>query len=128
VSPNPYLSFVPASSAQWKSSRGGEVRFFGLDVHRDFCEVAVAEDGELRSLGRVLSTPSALAEFAATLRDSDQVAMEATGVAAAIARILERHLARVVICKAQDLPVAQARARPIGWTPSSWPGCWRRAI
>jgi transposase len=87
------------------------VRFIGLDVHRDFCEVAVAEDGELRAVGRVPSTPSALAEFAATLHESDQVAMEATGVAAAIARILERHVARVVVCKAQDLPVAQARAK-----------------
>ena len=87
------------------------MRFIGLDVHRDFCEVAVAEDGELRAAGRVPSTPSALAEFAATLHESDQVAMEATGVAAAIARILERHVARVVVCKAQDLPVAQARAK-----------------
>jgi transposase len=87
------------------------VRFIGLDVHRDFCEVAVAEDGELRAAGRVPTTPGALAEFAATLHESDQVAMEATGVAAAIARILERHVARVVVCKAQDLPVAQARAK-----------------
>lgn len=87
------------------------MRFFGLDVHRDFCEVAVAENGELRAAGRVPSTPGALAEFAATLCESDQVAMEATGVATAIARILERHVARVVVCKAQDLPVAQARAK-----------------
>ena len=87
------------------------MRFFGLDVHRDFCEVAIAEDGELRSAGRVPTEPAALREFAATLRESDQVAMEATGVAAAIARILECHVARVVVCKAQDLPVAQARAK-----------------
>ncbi len=87
------------------------MRFIGLDVHRDFCEVAVAEDGDLRAAGRVPTTPGALAEFAATLHESDRVAMEATGVAAAIARILERHVARVVVCKAQDLPVAQARAK-----------------
>ncbi len=87
------------------------MRFFGLDVHRDFCEVAVAEDGELRSVGRVLTTPAALREFASTLKASDEVAMEATGVAAAIARLLEPHVARVVVCKAQDLPVAQARAK-----------------
>ena len=60
------------------------MRFFGLDVHRDFCEVAIAEDGELRSAGRVPTKPAALREFAATLRESDQVAMEATGGAAAI--------------------------------------------
>src|SRR5258708_4631321 len=28
-------------------------RAIGLDVHRDFCEVAVAQDGEVRSSGRV---------------------------------------------------------------------------
>ena len=28
------------------------MRFIGLDVHRDFCEVAIAEGGELRAAGR----------------------------------------------------------------------------
>lgn len=35
--------------------------------------------------------------------------MEATSVAAMIARIIEGHVARVVVCKAQDLPVARAK-------------------
>jgi transposase len=83
------------------------MRFVGLDVHRDFCEVVVAEEGELRSWGRVLTTPSALRRFARRLDSGDVVAMEATGVAAAIAKLLEPHVARVVVCKAQDLPPAQ---------------------
>ena len=29
------------------------MRFIGLDVHRDFCEVAIAEGGEVRAAGRV---------------------------------------------------------------------------
>ena len=29
------------------------MRFIGLDVHRDFCEVAIAEGGEVRWAGRV---------------------------------------------------------------------------
>ena len=29
------------------------MRFIGLDVHRDFCEVAIAEGGEVRLAGRV---------------------------------------------------------------------------
>ena len=33
------------------------VRFIGLDVHRDFCEIAVCEDGRVRSAGRVVSSP-----------------------------------------------------------------------
>lgn len=28
------------------------MRFIGMDVHRDFCEVAIWEDGEVRSAGR----------------------------------------------------------------------------
>ena len=31
------------------------MRFIGLDVHRDFCEVAIADAGEVRLAGRVLS-------------------------------------------------------------------------
>lgn len=83
------------------------MRFFGLDVHRDFCEVVVAEGGELRRWGRVLTTPSALRRFAGELGPEDVVGMEATSVAAAIARLLESHAGRVVVCKAQDLPQGQ---------------------
>ena len=32
-------------------------RAIGLDVHRDFCEVAICEDGDVRSAGRVPATP-----------------------------------------------------------------------
>src|SRR4051795_11772923 len=32
-------------------------RAIGLDVHRDFCVVAICEDGEVRTAGRVTSTP-----------------------------------------------------------------------
>jgi hypothetical protein len=28
-----------------------------LDVHRDYCEVAIAEDGQVRSGGRIATTP-----------------------------------------------------------------------
>ena len=42
------------------------MRFFGLDVHLDFCEVAVAEDGKVSQLGRIASTPEAIREFAAS--------------------------------------------------------------
>jgi hypothetical protein len=32
-------------------------RAIGLDVHREFCVVAICEDGDVRSAGRVPSTP-----------------------------------------------------------------------
>ena len=37
-------------------------RAVGLDVHRDFCVVAVCEDGKVRSAGRVPSTPEGLGD------------------------------------------------------------------
>jgi transposase len=74
------------------------MRFIGLDVHRDFCEVAIAEGGEVRLAGRVETRPPALALFAQSLAASDQVALEATGNALAIARIIEPHVERVVLC------------------------------
>jgi len=43
------------------------MRFIGLDVHRDVCEVAIAEGGEVRLAGRVQTEPVALALFAQTL-------------------------------------------------------------
>ena len=49
-------------------------RAIGLDVHRDFCVVAICEDGEVRSAGRVPSTPEGLAMLAESLLPSDRVA------------------------------------------------------
>jgi transposase len=74
------------------------MRFIGFDVHRDFCEVAIAEAGEVRLAARVETRPPALALFAQSLAASDQVALEATGNALAIARIIEPHVERVVLC------------------------------
>lgn len=54
------------------------MRFIGVDVHRDFCEVALVDDGRLRSAGQVLTTPAALKLFACSLAADDVVAMEAT--------------------------------------------------
>jgi transposase len=75
---------------------GGGTRAIGVDVHRDFCEVAIAQDGGVRSVGRVLTTPAALELFARSLAPDDVVAMEAIANALAIAGIVEPHVARVV--------------------------------
>ena len=68
------------------------MRFIGLDVHRDFCDVAIYEDGEVRSAGRVESSPEQLELLGQSLGPDDQVALETTGNALKIARILERHV------------------------------------
>src|SRR5215204_2162954 len=87
------------------------MRSIGLDVHRDFCEVAVAEDGEIRAAGRIETTPAALELFAGSLGPEDRVALEVTGGAWEIARILEPHVARVIVVSPADTTIRQARAK-----------------
>lgn len=72
-------------------------RCIGLDVHREFAEVAVWEDGLVRQAGQVKTTPEALRLFAESLCEHDEVAIEATCNTHAIARLLERHVGRVVV-------------------------------
>lgn len=73
------------------------MRFIALDVHRDFCEVAISDGGRARSAGRIDTTPRALQLFAGSLAPTDRVVLESTGNALAIARILEPHVAEVVL-------------------------------
>jgi transposase len=87
------------------------VRAVALDVHRDFCEVAVVEEGRLRSAGRIQTRPDALELFARSLDARDWVALEVTGNAWAIAGILESHVARVIVVSPSDTGIRQARAK-----------------
>ena len=64
-------------------------RSVGLDVHRDFCEVAILDEQGGRRSGRVPSTPQDLQLFAESLARDDRVALEVTGNAWEIVRILE---------------------------------------
>jgi transposase len=82
-----------------------------LDVHRDFCEVAICEAGRVRSAGRVATTPERLELFARSLGADDRVALEVTGAAWEIARILEPHVRRVVVVSPDDTGIRQARAK-----------------
>jgi transposase len=86
-------------------------RAIGLDVHRDFCEVAICEAGAVRSAGRIETSPEALELFAASLGPEDRVALEVTGGAWEIARILEPHVRRVVVVSPDDTGIRQARAK-----------------
>ena len=42
-------------------------RSIGLDVHRDFCQVAVVDGGRARSAGRIATSPEQLELFAQSL-------------------------------------------------------------
>ena len=64
-------------------------RGIGLDVHREFCEVAVCEDGVVRSAGRVPGTPDGIRASAESLLPTDRVALEVTSSCWEVARILE---------------------------------------
>ena len=86
-------------------------RAIGLDVHRDFCVVAICEDGQVRSVGRVPSTPDGLATLAESLLPSDRVALEVTGSCWEVARLLEPHVDRVIVVSPDDTGITQARAK-----------------
>lgn len=88
------------------------MRQVALDVHQGFCEVAVREDGKTCSVGRVRTDRGELGLFAQSLCATDEVVMEATGPAMEIARVLEGHVARVVVANAQDVrAISHARVK-----------------
>jgi transposase len=114
-SADPSVSF-----ARWFSNfivRGEEAvvssvgRAIGLDVHLEFCEVAVCEDGRVRSAGRVEAKPDALEALAASLLPADRVALEVTGSSWEIVRILEPHVAKVIVVSPSDTGISHARAK-----------------
>lgn len=86
------------------------MRFIGLDVHRDFCVIAISENSRVRFAGKVQTTPEQLEALANSLQPDDQVALEATSNALAITRILQRKVQRVVVATKRDLE-AIARAK-----------------
>src|SRR6266511_6366240 len=88
------------------------MRFIGLDVHRDFCEVAISEGGKARRAGRVASRPAELELFAQSLGSDDRVVLEATGNALAIARIIAPHVGEVVLAHARKVrAIAEAKVK-----------------
>lgn len=86
-------------------------RAIGLDVHREFVEVAICEDGVVRSAGRVPATPEGITTLAESLLPSDRVALEVTGRCWEVARILEPHVNRVVVVSPDDTRITSARAK-----------------
>jgi transposase len=67
-------------------------RAIGLDVHRDFCEVAICEAGCVRSAGRIKTTPGVLEVFAQSLEARGSGGVGVTGAGWEIARILAGHV------------------------------------
>jgi transposase len=86
-------------------------RAIGLDVHRDFCVVAICEDGKVRSAGRVSSTPEGLRLLAESLLGTDRVALEVTASCWEVARVLESFVDRVIVVSPEDTGISSARAK-----------------
>src|SRR5438477_8855160 len=101
-------------------------RAIGLDVHRDFCEVAICEDGDVRSAGRVPATPEGVSSLADSLLASDRVALEVTGSCWEVARILEPHVNRVVVVSPDDTGISSARAKTDKLDARARPSCCGR--
>jgi transposase len=72
-------------------------RCIGLDVHRDFAQVAIWQDGVVTQEGRFATTPEEVRAFADSLAPTDEVALEVTGNTWAIATLLASRAARVVV-------------------------------
>jgi transposase len=123
------------------------MRSVALDVHRDFCEVAIKDESGLRLAGRVKSSPAELERFAQSLAPDDQVALEATGSAGAIARILEPHVGRVLIANTRKCSaIAESKVKtdkldattlcellaagylPAAWSPDEFTRALRRRL
>jgi len=88
------------------------VRYIGMDVHREFAQLAVVEDGLVRDEGRIGVTPEALRAWAGGLRGDDEVALEATGNSDAIANLLAPLVGRVVVSNpSKTRAIAEAKVK-----------------
>jgi transposase len=87
-------------------------RFIAMDVHREFAQIAVVEDGLVRDEGRIGVTPEDLHAWADTLRADDEVALEATGNSEAIAVLLSGRVQRVVVSNpVKTRAIAEAKVK-----------------
>jgi transposase len=88
------------------------MRWIGMDVHRDFCEVAIGEKGQVRSAGRVSTRVHSLEVMAQSLLPDDVVVVEATTGSDRIVSVLERHGIRVLVANTRKLKaISDAKAK-----------------
>lgn len=81
------------------------MRIIGLDIHRAFAEAVAWQEGKLKRIGRIGMRRDQLTAFAASLLNTDVVAVKATGNAAAVAAVISPHVKRVVIAKPMQVRV-----------------------
>ena len=90
----------------------GNRRCIGLDVHREFAQVAIWQGGTVTQAGTFATTPEGVREFAPGLGPADEVALEATGNTWAIATVLASRAGRVVVSNpARTRAIAEAKVK-----------------
>lgn len=98
------------------------MRFIGLDVHRDFCEIAISEGGKAHSAGRVATNPEALGVLGESLTPKD--ILESTGNALEIARTLEPFVSEVVIANPMHVrAISHAKVKNDQFDARTLAGC-----
>jgi transposase len=122
-------------------------RCIGLDVHRDFAQVAIWQAGQVVQAGRFDASPQGVREFAAGLGPFYEVALEATGNTWAMVTVLASHAGRVVVANpAKTRAIAEAKVKtdkvdaailaqllaadylPPVWRPDAATGALRRQV
>jgi transposase len=87
-------------------------RCIGLDVHREFAQIAVWEDGRVRQARQIALTAEALRVFADSLGAEDEVAIAATCNTHAIVGLIEPRVKRVVVSNPQKTrAIAEAKVK-----------------
>ena len=87
-------------------------RCIGMDVHREFAQLAVWEHGKVRQAGKIALTAEALRVFCDSLGPKDEVAIEATCNTHAIVRLLRPYVARVVVSNPRKTrAIAEAKVK-----------------
>src|SRR5215203_3727422 len=116
-SANASMSFAHCFSHS-KQREEEQMRAIGLDVHLEFCEVAIAEGEEVRSAGRIETKPERIELFAQSLGAEDLVALEVTGNAWEIRRLIEPRVARVIVVSPTDTGIRGRGRRLTDTTPA----------
>jgi transposase len=86
-------------------------RCIGLDVHLDSIEIAICEEGQVYSAGRVPATPEGIGTLAESLLPSDRVALEVTESSREIVGLLAPHVRQIIVVSPGDTGISQARAK-----------------
>ena len=115
------------TAMETESSAGSGRRCIGLDVHREFAQVAIWQGGLVTQAGRFATTPEGVRAFADGLGPADEVALAATGNTWAIATLLASRAGRVVVSNpVKTRAIAEAKVKTDKVDAEILASCWPR--